>query len=83
MEALATGLPACISDIEAHRELVKEHAAGFLFTEGNSSRLAQKLEEILHCDYETASTKAREFANNELCAERMTKEYESLYSSIE
>lgn len=43
LEALATGTPVILSNIEAHREIVAEYRTGFLFELGNSSALAEQI----------------------------------------
>lgn len=47
MEAMASGLPCVVSDIEANRVLVTHKATGMLFATGDSGDLVQKLESVL------------------------------------
>lgn len=46
MEALASGLPALVSDIPANREWVREDENGWLFPDGDHEALAQRLVSI-------------------------------------
>lgn len=43
MEAMACGLPAIVSDVKGHRELVQENKTGYRFDIDNEDQLAQKL----------------------------------------
>jgi glycosyltransferase involved in cell wall biosynthesis len=43
MEALACGVPALVSDIPANKEWVQEGVNGWLFQDGNSDALAEKI----------------------------------------
>jgi glycosyltransferase involved in cell wall biosynthesis len=43
MEALASGLPVLVSDIPGNREWITEGEQGWLFEDGNSDELAEKL----------------------------------------
>ncbi len=48
MEALASGLPALVSDIPSNREWVEEGVQGWLFPDGDARALAVKLVEAAH-----------------------------------
>ncbi|MEJ2758981.1 MAG: glycosyltransferase family 4 protein [Anaerolineales bacterium] len=43
MEALASGLPALVSDIPGNREWIADSGAGWLFPDGEADALAQKI----------------------------------------
>lgn len=43
LEALACGLPCLVSDIPANKEWVTEHENGWLFKDGDSNHLAEKI----------------------------------------
>ena len=43
MEALACGLPCLVSDIPANQEWVSEGVNGWLFPDGNTDILAEKI----------------------------------------
>jgi L-malate glycosyltransferase len=43
MEALASGLPCLVSDIAGNREWIQEDVNGWLFRDGDVSRLAEKI----------------------------------------
>jgi glycosyltransferase involved in cell wall biosynthesis len=43
MEALACGVPALVSDIPANKEWIQDGGNGWLFPDGNSDMLAEKI----------------------------------------
>ena len=45
LEAMASGLPVCASDIEAHRELIQDGANGMLFDVDKLQEAASRIEE--------------------------------------
>ncbi|MCI5065385.1 glycosyltransferase, partial [bacterium] len=47
LEALAAGLPACLSDIPGHRELVSDGEQGILFSSDNPTEAAQRIHHLL------------------------------------
>ena len=47
LEALACGTPLIVSDIPAHREIIRSEAEGVTFTGENANELAQKTIELL------------------------------------
>ena len=48
MEALSCGLPALVSDIPANKEWVHENVNGWLFPDGDSEALAEKILYVIH-----------------------------------
>jgi len=47
LEALASGLPVIVSDIPGNKEWVEDGINGWLFPDGNSSALADKIATVL------------------------------------
>ncbi|PEA54439.1 glycosyl transferase [Bacillus pseudomycoides] len=80
MEAMSTGLPVILSDIESHREILRSNeTAGLLFECNNIDSLTQKMEQILHEEYNVISLAAYNLISKHLSAEIMTKKYERVY----
>jgi glycosyltransferase involved in cell wall biosynthesis len=83
LEALACGLPVCLSDIDPHEEILEFHpSAGELFTPGDSSALASSINELTARDRSSASRMARKIVTEELNSERMAEEYLEHYRQI-
>ncbi|WP_252699104.1 glycosyltransferase [Natronosalvus vescus] len=80
MEALSTGLPVCLSDIDPHRELVTSHTEGVFFEIGKRDNLEKALHTLVNSDYERNSNLARDTAVNQLSAEHMSHEYQQIYN---
>jgi len=58
LEALASGLPAAVSDIGGPSEIVQDGATGFVLPAGNTDRWLQKIAELL-ADPERLTTMSR------------------------
>lgn len=83
LEALACGLPVIVSDIDAHREIMKFNpGAGHLFLPNDISCLADKIDTIIRGDYSLLRHSALSIIHNHLNAARMASEYEKLYKEI-
>ncbi len=83
MEALAVGLPVCLSDISAHEEILnQERKAGRLFNVDSPQELGSCLSNITKEDYELISERARSIIENELSSEDMVYEYEKHYRNV-
>jgi glycosyltransferase involved in cell wall biosynthesis len=80
MEALGCGLPAILSDIKPHQEILEiDKRAGRIFTTGDPSSLAASIDEIMSTDYHATSVVARNIIRNELNARTMTMKYQEVY----
>lgn len=83
MEALASGLPVCLSDIPQHREILEyDHKVGVMFDVGQESIVADQLDSLVQDDDSTRRSAARELVENHLSATRMADQYEELYHRI-
>lgn len=83
MEALASGLPVCLSDIPQHREILEyDHNAGVLFNVGAESMLADQLDSLVQDDEWIHWSVPRQLAENHLSATRMAAQYQDLYRRI-
>ncbi|MBO0959952.1 glycosyltransferase family 4 protein [Neobacillus sp. MM2021_6] len=84
LEALASGLPVCLSDIEPHKELLSFNSkAGVIFSEGSSTDLAEKIDDLVKMsNNEILSKNALSIINNHLSAKVMAKKYEDVYRQL-
>lgn len=80
MEALSTGLPVILSDIDSHREVLSvDKTAGFLFSTGDYKDLARKMQDTITKNYTDMSLAASNIIINYLSAEIMTEKYQRIY----
>lgn len=78
LEALGTGLPALLSKIPSHIEIVG-HSYPYLFDPEDAADLHQKMEQVLdHDNRELISAMERKI-NSEFSAGTMSRKYASLY----
>lgn len=63
LEAMAVGLPCIVSDIEVHREMIKDGENGLLFKTGNAKDLSKKILFLANHEEmrENIGLKAREY----------------------
>lgn len=78
MEALASGLPVCLSDIQPHQEILQYGDVGTTFQVGNVTGLATALDSIEEKDTESP----RSVASDHLSATRMSREYQRRYRKV-
>lgn len=83
MEALSTGLPVILSDINPHREIL-DHSprAGVSFQVGDVNSATSALNSIASIDIGLARKAAISIVENDLNAIRMSDKYQSIYSSV-
>lgn len=83
MEALSSGLPVCLSDINPHNEILQYNSeVGIQFDCGSESELNKALVDLIQED-DVNSDSARQIAKNNLSAERMSDEYQTMYNKIQ
>ena len=83
LEAMATGLPVLLSDIQQHLEVLAiNENIGLSYTLGDKESFIEKLEMMLKKDLLYAGKIARDVANNELSDLKMSKNYENLYKEL-
>ncbi|AND42259.1 glycosyltransferase [Cytobacillus oceanisediminis] len=81
LEALASGIPVCLSDIDQHQEILDYNQnAGEIFTTGDSDELGNKLDLLVHGDYERSVNSALEIIREQLSAIKMSEKYQKIYN---
>lgn len=82
LEAMATGLPVVLSDIEQHLEIYNvDNGIGYVYQQGNGEELAQILSAIKEKAAEMGKT-AYMTAHQHFSAAEMSKKYQELYKQI-
>lgn len=80
LEAIACGLPVCLSDIAPHREILAyRQGAGVTFPVGDVARLAALFNSVPGWDLSRMGQAARAIATEHLSAERMAAAYQAVY----
>jgi glycosyltransferase involved in cell wall biosynthesis len=83
LEALATGLPVFLSNIEPHLEILDfNREAGIIFPVGNVEKIADRLDESIKVDYQKMSKAAISIIHNHLNARNMSLQYQQLYEEL-
>ncbi|WP_307324865.1 glycosyltransferase [Evansella vedderi] len=83
LEALASSLPVCLSDIPSHNEILNiNNNAGYCFKTEDIDDLTKKLNLLIEQDSEFLSAQAVSIIDNKLNAENMSKSYQSIYLDI-
>jgi len=80
LEAIACGLPVCLSDIAPHREILAyRQGAGVTFPVGDVARLTALFNSMPGWDLSRMGQAARAIATEHLSAERMAAAYQAVY----
>lgn len=83
MEALACGLPVCLSDIAAHHEILSINTnAGTTFRCGDHEGLSKGINTLLKKEYSSLQKAAVSIIEQELSAKKMSASYQRLYLSM-
>ena len=81
LEALSTGLPVLLSDIQSHREILAlSPAAGWLFQTDNLNGLLEKIDNITLSPENRHA--ARQLAVEHFSASGMSRAYQNLYQDL-
>ena len=82
LEAMATGLPVVLSDIEQHLEIYNvDNGIGSVYHQGDVDELGKRLKEIIACAEDMGKV-AYETAHQYFSAAGMSKQYQELYKQI-
>lgn len=83
LEAMATGLPVVLSDIEQHLEVYEANPhIGKIFKLGDMDDCVAKLKEMVGYDYKKAGDEAYKSAHENFSASKMSETYQKLYTEI-
>jgi glycosyltransferase involved in cell wall biosynthesis len=83
MEALASGLPVLLSDIQPHQEILQLNSnVGELFDLGGVNTLQNKIQYLSDKEYNSPLSEAREMIIQKLGADTMSTKYQHLYSNV-
>lgn len=83
LEAMASGLPVLLSDIEQHRELISaDTEAGFTYKSDNIEDFQNKLRELINSDYLKKREHAILSVKENFSAKIMSEKYQTLYYEI-
>ena len=82
LEAMATGLPVVLSDIEQHMEIYNvDPKIGFVYRQGEKGELVDRMKEIIPMAKEMGVT-AYQTAHEHFSAKGMSMRYQELYKQI-
>lgn len=82
LEAMATGLPVVLSDIEQHLEIYNvDHQIGYVYQQGNADEFGQRLLVIMDKAADMGKV-AYKTAHQHFSAAGMSRQYQKLYREI-
>lgn len=83
VEALATGLPVCLSDIGPHSEILQFNTrAGRIATVKDVGEIANAIDQLICDDYDEMSNAAVDIIKKHLNAKNMSLKYQWLYEKL-
>ena len=83
LEAMATGLPVVLSDIEQHKEIFEANdKIGFLYRQNDGEDFERKLEKLYHSNVKEAGHEAYMSAHENFSSVKMSKKYQTIYKEI-
>ena len=83
LEAMATGLPVVLSDIEQHKEIFEvDNKIGFLYRQDDGEDFLRKLEQMYHSNVKAAGQEAYTSAHENFSSVKMSKKYQAVYKEI-
>lgn len=83
LEAMATGLPVVLSDIEQHKEIFEVNdKIGFLYKQNDSIDFIHSLEKMFNCNIREYGNIAYKSAHENFSSVKMSEKYQNVYNSI-
>lgn len=83
LEAMATGVPVILSDIDQHKEIYEvDDGIGYLYKQGDGADLIEKLKMIYGEKAVEAGKVAYEVAHKSFSAPKMSQQYQAVYREI-
>lgn len=83
LEAMATGLPVVLSDIDQHNEVMEaDSGIGFTYKQGCREDLSDKMKQIAGGDYKGKGETAYRSAHENFSAKAMCQRYQEQYAII-
>ncbi len=83
LEAMATGLPVVLSDIDQHNEVINvDSTVGFTYAQGNKDDLTEKMQMMISGDHKKMGSAAYTSAHENFSASGMSKKYQDTYLQI-
>lgn len=83
LEAMATGLPVILSDIEQHREIFDvDNRIGYLYKQEDKNNLSEIMKSILSMNISEISEFSYNSAHNNFDAKMNCRQYENMYSTL-
>ena len=83
LEAMATGLPVVLSDIDQHNEVMEaDQGIGFTYKQGDKADLADKMKKMVAGGHKVMGEVAYRSAHENFSASVMSKKYQEAYRAI-
>ncbi len=83
MEAMACGLPVCLSNIDSHREILDLNTeAGCFFEAGDSRSVSDAIHKLVASDYGQQSAASLQIISSSLNAMSMASHYQRAYQEL-
>lgn len=83
LEAMATGVPVVLSDIDQHKEIYEvDDGIGYLYRQGDGTDLVEKLKLMYGEKAVEAGRVAYEVAHKSFSAPKMSQQYQAVYREI-
>ena len=83
LEAMSTGIPVVLSNIDSHREVLQDQQrAGLTFPTGDATELATQLRKLMGMNVGEMGRQARKIVLDNYSYATMSKGYQDIYESI-